>query len=221
MLLTVVETREVWRIGARRPLPVDTRLVFATNELGGSDRGLPGLRMDLVFRIAVLGISLPPLRERVDDIPELARSLLRRIAIRHTRDCPTLTALALAKLQAAPWPGNLRQLHAVLVRAFLRLRGRTTIDAEQLDLSGPGIAPLQPSELSADEIRDALARNGANLAAAARQFGMNQKTFQRRVKALLGPRSEWHLELARPGHDRDASGPPGAGHGVDDLRAAS
>jgi DNA-binding NtrC family response regulator len=221
MLLTVVEAREVWRIGARRPVPVDTRLVLATNQLGGGDAGLPAFRMDLWYRIGMLRIGLPPLRDRADDIPELARDLLRRIARCHRRECPSLTARALAKLQAAPWPGNLRQLDAVLVRAFLRLRGRSSIDAEQLDLTGHGAAPLQTAELSADDIRDALARNRGNLAGTARYLGLKEKTFQRRVKELLGPRSQWHLELASPGHERNVSGSTGAGHRVDDLRAAS
>jgi DNA-binding NtrC family response regulator len=221
MLLTVVEAREVWRIGARRPIPVDTRLVFATNELSGRDPALPGLRTDLVFRIGMLSISLPPLRERAEDIPELARNLLGRIALRQRCECPTFTARALAKLQAAPWPGNLRQLDAVLVRAFLRLRGRSSIDADQLDLTGHGAAPVQAAELSADDIRDALARNRGNLAGTARYLGVKEKTFQRRVKELLGPRSQWHLELASPGHGRDTSGSRQSGEGLNDLRAAS
>ncbi|HET7603210.1 MAG TPA: sigma 54-interacting transcriptional regulator [Gemmatimonadales bacterium] len=221
MLLTVVEACEVWRIGARRPVPVDTRLVFATNELGGCDSGLPAFRLDLWYRIGMLSVGLPRLRDRADDIPELARSLLRRIARRHRRECPSLTARALVKLQAAPWPGSLRQLDAVLIRAFLRLRGRASIDAEHLDLTGRGVRPVTPAELSASEIRNALALNRGNLAATARQFDKNEKTFRRRVKALLGPRSEWHLELAGPGHDRNVSGSTGAGHGVDDLCAAS
>ena len=221
MLLTVVEAHEVWRIGARRPIPVDTRLVFASNELGSCDTGLPGFRRDLWYRIGVLGVELPPLRERAEDIPELARSLLGRIARCHRGECPTLTERALTKLQAAPWPGNLRQLDAVLIRAFLRLRGRTSIDAENLDLTGRGAPPVPPAELSASAIRNALALNRGNLAATARQLGKKEKTFRRNVKALLGPRDQWRLELASPGHDRDTSGSRQSGEGLNDIRAAS
>jgi len=223
MLLTIVEASEVWPLGASRPVPVNVRMVFASNE-SLPDRSSDGaFRWDLYYRIETLSIRLPALRDRPEDIPVLARAFLDRIALRHGREAPRLTPRALAKLQAAPWPGNLRELDSVLTRSFLRLRGRTQMDAAQIAIGSPATASGSEPDacLSPEELRQALASNRGNLAATARKLGINERTFRRQVQTALGPRSKWHLDSARPGRVPDLSRPIDPPELDEDHRAAS
>lgn len=122
-LLRVIESREVLPLGADRPQSVDSRLVCATHrplrELVADGR----FREDLFFRIEVLTIQLPPLRERGSDIPLLAQALLHRHASRQGRPTPQLSNAAMRALQICPWPGNIRELSNAIERAVLLCDG--------------------------------------------------------------------------------------------------
>lgn len=221
VLLTVVESGEVVALGAERPVPVDVRMIFASNE-PLLDQHHGRFRMDLYHRMGRLTIHVPPLRERREDIPELAIALLRRITRDHGRAEPLLSPSAIAKLQEAEWPGNLRELESVLVRAFLRLHGRSSIDADQIELSSHDSRREAPAqELTKDLLRRTLATNRGNLARSARSLGIDERTFRRKVRNALGPRAEWHLDLGCPGHDRDTSVPTGPAYDHPERRAAS
>jgi len=115
-LLRVLEAREVRRLGANRYLPVDVRVVAATNRDLRAEVKVGRFRPDLYFRLAVLTVRLPPLRERPGDIPLIAKQLLGRL----TLDEETRRALAepafLSRLQLSPWPGNVRELRNHLER---------------------------------------------------------------------------------------------------------
>ena len=115
-LLRVLEAREVRRLGANRYLPVDVRVVAATNRDLRAEVNVGRFRPDLYFRLAVLTVRLPPLRERPGDIPLIAKQLLGRL----TLDEETRRALAepafLSRLQLSPWPGNVRELRNHLER---------------------------------------------------------------------------------------------------------
>ena len=115
-LLRVLEAREVRRLGANRYLPVDVRVVAATNRDLRAEVNVGRFRPDLYFRLAVLTVRLPPLRERPGDIPLIAKQLLGRL----TLDEETRRALAepafLSRLQLSPWPGNVREVRNHLER---------------------------------------------------------------------------------------------------------
>jgi formate hydrogenlyase transcriptional activator len=122
-LLRVLQEQEFERIGSGRTLKVDVRLVAATH------RDLPRMvadgrfRADLFYRLHVFPIRLPPLRERADDIPELARHFARVFAQRFGRPAPVVTDELAAALQAYPWPGNVRELEHLIERAVILTNG--------------------------------------------------------------------------------------------------
>ena len=115
-LLRVLEAREIRRIGANRHVPVDVRVIAATNRDLRAEVNVARFRPDLFFRLAVLTVRLPPLRERPGDIPLIARQLLGRLTLdEETRRALTDPAF-LARLQLSPWPGNVRELRNHLER---------------------------------------------------------------------------------------------------------
>jgi formate hydrogenlyase transcriptional activator len=151
-LLRVLQEREVNRVGALRPLPINVRVVAATNQDLEGLMSQGRFRADLFYRLSVFPIFLPPLRERRDDIPTLVHHFVERCAQRlHTRR-PRITEAAMNKLLAYDWPGNIRELQNVVERAVILARGEV-VRAEFLPLvSGakavPSLAPavLTPSE---------------------------------------------------------------------------
>ncbi len=185
-LLRVLESREVVAVGTDKPVPVDVRLVAATH------RDLPRMvsegtfREDLYHRLAVVTLTLPPLRDRPEDIPGIARTLLARLAPGRT-----LSPGAEAALVAHPWPGNVRALRNALERAsYLAPPG--PLEAEHLLLpeapgaSGTSPRPAPPPTRIEDAekamILSALAEAGGNKTAAARALGISLGTLRRRLK---------------------------------------
>ncbi|MFI5235971.1 MAG: sigma-54 interaction domain-containing protein, partial [Gemmatimonadales bacterium] len=113
-LLRVLESRTFFRVGGTQPIKVDVRVVAATNRSLRDEVGLGAFRDDLYYRLNVLNIYLPPLRERRDDVPLLVRRFIREFAKAHDRAFRGITAEALQKLVDAPWPGNVRQLRNLI-----------------------------------------------------------------------------------------------------------
>lgn len=109
-LLRVLETRSFFRLGGTQPIKVDVRVVAATNRSLKDQVALGEFRDDLFYRLNVLSIYLPPLRERAEDIPLLVKRFVREFAAQHDRPFPGITVEAMQRLVAAPWPGNVRQL---------------------------------------------------------------------------------------------------------------
>jgi transcriptional regulator with GAF, ATPase, and Fis domain len=140
-LLRVLQEREVERIGGSRPEPVNVRLIAATNQdlAGGVQSGR--FRTDLFYRLNVFPITLPPLRERRDDIAPLAQHFIRRFAERQHKMPPRLTTGALERLKAYPWPGNVRELQNVIERAVILCDG-SLIEVNVISLQPP--LELQP-----------------------------------------------------------------------------
>jgi len=122
-LLRVLENREVLPLGADHPVPVDFRLVGATNRSLRKQVEQGRFREDLFFRIEVLRVQLPPLRERPDDISALARRFLSKHAATAGRTSPRITHDAMRRLRAYAWPGNVRELSNVIERAVLLCEG--------------------------------------------------------------------------------------------------
>ena len=109
-LLRVLENRAFFRVGGTQPIKVDVRVVAATNRNLRDAVQLGEFRDDLYYRLSVLNIYLPPLRERREDIPLLVRRFIREFAKAHDRPFRGIAPDALERLVAAPWPGNVRQL---------------------------------------------------------------------------------------------------------------
>jgi len=123
-LLRVLETRTFFRVGGVQPIKVDVRVVAATNRSLRDSVGLGEFRDDLYYRLNVLTIYLPPLRERRGDIPLLVRRFVRELSETHDRPFKGITAEAMQRLVEAPWPGNVRQLRNLIESMVVLAPGR-------------------------------------------------------------------------------------------------
>ena len=153
-LLRVLETGTFMRVGSGVERSTDVRIVAATNRDPMAAVQAGALREDLLYRLNVFPILLPPLRERLDDIELLSQHFLRDISEREGAS-KYLTPAALQRLQAYQWPGNVRELRNVLQRAYVMAEGRAITD-EWLPTNGPGVAIASPSAGAST-----LAENGA------------------------------------------------------------
>jgi two-component system, NtrC family, response regulator AtoC len=142
-LLKAVEDRTVRRVGGVRDRRIDVRILAASNRDLERDAQGDRFRRDLYFRLAVIILHLPPLRERGADILRLAEHYLERFNAKYGKQLRRIDAPARDLLLAYPWPGNVRELSHVIERAVLWSRG-PTLEAEHLSL----MAPLQPAEVA-------------------------------------------------------------------------
>ncbi|AGP32317.1 sigma-54-dependent Fis family transcriptional regulator [Sorangium cellulosum] len=186
-LLRVLQEREVRPVGSAEAVRVDFRLVCATNRdlLAETARGR--FREDLYYRVAVVQIRLPPLRDRLEDLPELALHFVRRAAEQLGRPAPQLSREALRRLGQHGWPGNVRELENVITKAVVLCDGRR-IGSDDVDLpraregGGRGAPRALPDERAA--LLAALERTGWNALQAARDAGMSRATFYRKLRRL-------------------------------------
>jgi DNA-binding NtrC family response regulator len=152
-LLRVLESRTFFRVGGTQPIRVDVRVVAATNRSLKDAVSLGEFRDDLYYRLSVLNIYLPPLRERREDIPLLVRRFIRELARAHDRTFRGITPDALERLVNAPWPGNVRQLRN-LIESMVVLAPGTEIRAADIPLDileGPGtLLPVRVGSLVRD-----------------------------------------------------------------------
>jgi len=140
-LLRVLESRSFFRVGGTQPISVDVRVVAATNKSLKESVGLGEFRTDLFYRLNVLTIYLPPLRERRGDIPILVRRFIRELTADDPRRFRGITAEAMQRLASAPWPGNVRQLRN-LIESMVVLAPGDEIRASDIPediFEGPGI----------------------------------------------------------------------------------
>jgi transcriptional regulator with PAS, ATPase and Fis domain len=194
-LLRVLETRSVLPVGARDPIPVDVRVVSATHRALRAEVEAGRFRADLMFRLRVIPVRLPPLRERPTDVALLTDKLIAEWNTRGHRRITAVAPAAAAALERHAWPGNVRELRNVIAYAFaigdgpvLELRdlpdelAATTPTAGEITVVAPAVSDDTPPE--ARRIRDALARTGGNRDRAARLLGMSRVTLWRRLRAL-------------------------------------
>jgi transcriptional regulator with GAF, ATPase, and Fis domain len=183
-LLRVLQEREVKPLGSNDCVPIDVRLVCATNQPLRSQVARGRFRKELYYRVAVVEVELPALRDRRGDIPELANALIARAAKKHSKAFARLDLGAIAAITAHPWPGNVRQLENVLTRALL-LKDGESIGVQDLGIKQAG-RPAPPKFGSPDEERGellrALSATDDNATEAARSLGMSRATFYRRLK---------------------------------------
>jgi len=187
-LLGVLQERRFRPVGSTREVASDFRLIAASNDdlPGAIDRGK--LRRDLYHRLAHLTISLPPLRERREDIPALARSIVERVSEREQIPLREITSAAMADLAGAPWPGNIRELEAVVEGGIWRAQhaGRSMVLPGDLSIGQPG-RPVaaqggfheQVEGFKHRLIAEALHRHGGNQVQAAKELGLDRSTMRR------------------------------------------
>ena len=193
-LLRFLQEREFERVGGTELIQVDVRIIAATNRDLQAAVKEGRFREDLYYRINVVPLALPPLRERKEDIPELAQFFVRRFAGQSKRNFTELSEGAMEKLVAYDWPGNVRELANVVERAVV-LGQPPTIQIDDLPIeilatrlqSSTG-APLKYQE-SIDEHRrevivKALQQSNGNRTAAAKQLGLERAYFQKLIKSL-------------------------------------
>jgi DNA-binding NtrC family response regulator len=186
-LLRVLQDKEVYMVGARRPQKVDVRVLAATNKdlLALVKKGT--FREDLFFRLNVINISLPPLRERGDDILLLARHFSARFAKEAGKAAPRFSENALGVLKRYDWPGNVRELENVIQRLVVMTDGEV-IEIPDLPplmrFSAPRVNGLNRTlaEAEADYIRNVLAEVGGNKTRAAEILGIDRKTLREKLK---------------------------------------
>jgi len=186
--LRLLEERTVQRIGGGPAIPVRARIVAAANESlrGAVDSGR--FRADLYYRLNVVGVDLPPLRDRREDILPLARHFLATHAVRLGRPPLTLTAEVVRRLEGYPWPGNVRELANLLERATILgdldevAAGMEEAAGEPPAAPSEGIPLLPLAELERRAIAAALARCHGNKQEAARLLGIDPTTLRRKVR---------------------------------------
>jgi DNA-binding NtrC family response regulator len=194
-LLRFLQEHEFLRIGDTRPTKVDVRLISATNSDLLADVRSGAFREDLFYRLNVMNIHLPPLRERREDIPLLAAHFIRQQNAKFGTDIRGLAADALKAAREFAWPGNIRQLQNVIEASMAMENGDAIslpVLAQFIDTGTgleTGVAGQTESDYSAalarferDYLKGLLQKTGGNIEAAAREAGMNMATIYRKLK---------------------------------------
>lgn len=184
-LLTVIQNRKVVRVGSNTPLPVDIRLICATNRNLQQMVTEGSFREDLLYRINTIHVEIPPLRERPEDIEPLARMFWECYAAKYGKKIDRLSDKALLKLQEYPWYGNIRELQHAVERAVILCEGETLADSDFL-LSTPtentpeNISTLEEMEINL--IRRTIELTDGNLSQVASRLGITRQTLYNKIK---------------------------------------
>jgi DNA-binding NtrC family response regulator len=184
-LLRVIETKTFRRVGGTRDIRVDVRIIAATNKDLGECAKEGSFREDLYYRINVMPIKIPPLRERAEDIPMLAEFFLFDTAGNMSRKISSIDKEALKSLCSYSWPGNIRELRNVLERAIILCQGQViTTGSLTLPAAAPEETPelLTLSEVERIHIRNVLASSGNNRTKAAKVLGISRSTLNEKIK---------------------------------------
>jgi DNA-binding NtrC family response regulator len=192
-LLRVIEERSVRRLGGKQEIPIDVHLLAATNRNPDEAVHLGTLRRDLLYRLNVIGIHLPSLKDRKDDLPLLAQHLVTQLAEKHRRPARFLSPAALSALQFHEWPGNVRELRNVIERAVIICSGEqierhhfSPYPIEQRErlreedtISFPVGTPLE--EVERQMIMRTLIKTKNNKTRAAELLGISLKTLHNKL----------------------------------------
>lgn len=192
-LLTALEQRHITPVGSNRPVPVDIRVIAATNLSASALRDARQFRQDLLFRLNTVEIELPPLRERREDVPALVDFYLDHYAERYARPRPVLSPAAMAALTAHDWPGNVRALRHAIERALI-LAGDGPLEPDDFSLAPPVariapdavVNPLSATDLNLERaerrmVEQSLKKHGYNISAAAAELGLSRAALYRRM----------------------------------------
>ncbi len=186
-LLTAIQKKEIIRVGSSQAVPVDIRLITATN------KPLPVMirentfREDLYYRLNTITLELPPLRERVEDIPELSEAFLEEYSLKYGKAGLSFTGRSMERLRSYPWPGNIRELRHCIEKAVI-LSDSHSLRPEDLQLySGTAVQGEKGSGLKLEEVEKntiarAIRRSAGNLSKAADELDISRTTLYAKIK---------------------------------------
>lgn len=198
-LLRVLQERKVTRIGSSQEVEVDIRIIAATHRDLNKDVQAGRFREDLYYRLAVLEVKVPPLRERPQDIPPLVRFLVQKISTRLGRMPVAVDEDCLQRMSNYPWPGNVRAMENVLERALVRMGSSRVLQFEHLGLlpeNALPVAPVEPEpesirkssavrplrDIERDAIAEALSECRGNIKKTASRLGIARNTLYRKME---------------------------------------
>lgn len=187
-LLTALQNREIFRLGSNKAVPVDIRLVSATNQPLKKMVAVGNFRQDLLYRLNTVEIQLPPLRDRLEDIPLLVHHFLNQYALKYHRSSIGIPEYVIRKLQKYHWPGNVRELQHAVERAVIMSDGNVLRSAdfafllefeEEEKIEG---TTLHLDSLEKWAIQRALRKHHGNVSKAAEELGLTRGTLYRRME---------------------------------------
>ena len=204
-LLRAIQEREIRRVGSTKSIPVDVRIIAATNLNLADEVKAKHFREDLYYRLNVIEIRLPPLRDRRDDIPLLVENFLHKCAKANRKPLQGISESSLALLIDYSWPGNVRELENIIERAVTLARGENIMpedlpatvqgsrgDRRVLDDAAERTLPLQKVEW--EYIKKILEKTGGNKYQAAQALGIDRKTLYRKLAEMEGRPAQDKLE---------------------------
>jgi DNA-binding NtrC family response regulator len=203
-LLRVLEERRFHRIGGNDPIDVDVRIVAATNRDLRKAVQEGKFREDLFYRLNVIPILIPPLRDRREDVPLLVESFVERLSVEMKRRIEGVSTDAMTALMAHDWPGNVRELRNVLERGAVVATG-AVIQLQDLGLPAKGNAPPRPGTLASLEeverrhVSAVLAHTGGNVSQSARILGIDRVTLYNKMRKWGLRRDGEEDPATRPG----------------------
>ncbi len=185
-LLRVLQEKEVIKVGAQKPEKLNVRILAATNS--NLEEMIAGkhFREDLYYRLTVVSIKVPPLRERISDIPLLVNKFLQKYGVEYRDRLVSITPEAVEVLQRYSWPGNIRELENIIQRAVIMCDGQVTVKhlPEQvkfkIDFPEESLKPLR--QVEKEYIQKVLASTGNNKTQAANILGIDRKTLREKLK---------------------------------------
>lgn len=195
-LLTAIQTKSVTRVGSNTPVPVDIRLICATNRDLAQMVASGAFREDLYFRINTIHLTLPPLRERVEDIVPLAEIFLKKYAVKYGKDIDGISENARKDLEGREWKGNIRELQHVVEKAvilsdsrildsddfFPDVRDRMDRGTDVPVSSGVKGRVMTLDEMEKEMIKEALRQHDGNMSMVAQQLGITRQTLYNKLK---------------------------------------
>lgn len=187
-LLTVLERREVIRLGSNKPIPIDIRLICATNMPINQMIAEDKFREDLLYRINTVEIHIPPLRDRVEDIPVLAKHFLKKYSKKYKKSVKDISATSMKALKRYNWPGNVRELQHVIERAII-MTDHDVLQEDDLNLK-QNTGKVGEMELDTYNLEDieknviqkVLKKNKGNISYAAKELGLTRTSLYRRME---------------------------------------
>ena len=188
-LLSAIEQRQVTPVGSNKAEDVDVRIVSATNESPNKLRNQSNFRQDLLYRLNTVEVTVPPLRERRDDIMPIARHYAKVFARKYNKPEKEFSAAAEKALLSSAWPGNVRSLRHAIERALILSKGLSLEPSDfQLDGFGPALSEpaatgiVKLDELEKDAVVKALLKHGFNISRAANELGLTRTSLYRRME---------------------------------------
>jgi len=189
-LLTVLQNRTLTPVGDNRKVKLDLRLISATNMDIMAMVANNSFRQDLLYRINTIEIELPPLRERIGDIPLLSQHFLMAYAKKYNKVAHKLSAAALKRLEKHSWPGNIRELQHSIERAVI-MSNEAVIQPEDFNFNVNATSKENEASIVLDQfnmedvervlIKKVLAKNNGNITHAASEMGLTRSSFYRRL----------------------------------------